>query len=97
MRSRSSETEDGAVGAQTSTSGADSCNDGIPTTNACSVSDAISLRGEYSMLMLEPRTYVDVFRRTPHVFIYVFIYVTNSRVSDLEKSKDETEGSGSSN
>ncbi|XP_011609543.2 rho guanine nucleotide exchange factor 12-like isoform X1 [Takifugu rubripes] len=37
MRSRSSETEDGAVGAQTSTSGADSCNDGTPTTNACSM------------------------------------------------------------
>lgn len=90
MRSRSSETEDGAVGAQTSTSEADNCNDGTPTTNSCSVSDAISLRGEYSsyytsaqVLMLEHRTYVYVFRRTPHVFIYVFIYVTNSRVSDL--------------
>uniref|UniRef100_H3BVY5 Rho guanine nucleotide exchange factor (GEF) 12b n=1 Tax=Tetraodon nigroviridis TaxID=99883 RepID=H3BVY5_TETNG len=47
MRSRSSETEDGAAGAppreQTSTLGADSCSD--DTTKACSVSDVTPLRG----------------------------------------------------
>lgn len=47
MRSRSSETEDGAAGAapreQTAASGANSCNE--ETANACSVSDVISLRG----------------------------------------------------
>lgn len=47
MRSRSSETEDGAAGAppreQTSTLGADSCSD--DTTKACSVSDVTPLGG----------------------------------------------------
>lgn len=72
MRSRSSETEDGAAGAQTSTSGADSCIDGTPTTNTCSVSDVISLMGEYS---------------AASVHIRFFTYVTNGRARARMKQK----------